>query len=205
MELDVVATQLPQLIKLSPMAMCVSDPRLPDNPVVACNQAFTDLTGYAEAEIVGRNCRFLSREEKRPQLAERIRASVAERKGFLFDVLNYRKDGTPFHNAVLVAPMFDAAGELLFFLGSQVEVSAKFAESGVQGARRAAALAQVEGLSPRQKEILVMMSQGQLNKQIAYTLNLSEKTVKMHRALVIQRLGVPTSADAVRVAVEAGL
>jgi DNA-binding NarL/FixJ family response regulator len=49
------------------------------------------------------------------------------------------------------------------------------------------------------------MAGGQLNKQIAYALDLSEKTVKMHRALLLQRLGVGTSADAVRLAVEAGL
>jgi DNA-binding NarL/FixJ family response regulator len=49
------------------------------------------------------------------------------------------------------------------------------------------------------------MAHGLLNKQIAFELNLSEKTVKMHRSLLIQKLGVPTSADAVRIAVEAGL
>jgi DNA-binding NarL/FixJ family response regulator len=60
-------------------------------------------------------------------------------------------------------------------------------------------------LSPRQLEVLAQMAHGLLNKQIAFELNLSEKTVKMHRSLLIQKLGVPTSADAVRIAVEAGL
>jgi DNA-binding NarL/FixJ family response regulator len=60
-------------------------------------------------------------------------------------------------------------------------------------------------LSPRQREVLIKMAHGLLNKQIAHELGLSEKTVKMHRALLIAKLDVPTSADAVRLAVEAGL
>jgi DNA-binding NarL/FixJ family response regulator len=53
--------------------------------------------------------------------------------------------------------------------------------------------------------VLELMSSGLLNKQIAGDLDLSEKTVKMHRALMFRRLGVTTTADAIRIAVEAGL
>ena len=48
-----------QLIETSPIASVVSDPRLPDNPIVAVNQPFVELTGYPPEEILGRNCRFL--------------------------------------------------------------------------------------------------------------------------------------------------
>ena len=41
------------------MPMVVTDPRLPDNPIVLANHAFLDLTGYTADEVVGRNCRFL--------------------------------------------------------------------------------------------------------------------------------------------------
>ena len=64
--------------------------------------------------------------------------------------------------------------------------------------------ARVERLSRRQKEILVLMASGKLNKQIAYELSLSERTVKMHRSAVLKGLDVKTSADAIRVAIEAG-
>jgi FixJ family two-component response regulator len=63
----------------------------------------------------------------------------------------------------------------------------------------------VKALSPRQREVLEQMATGHLNKQIAYTLGLSEQTVKMHRALLMTRLGAATTADAIRIAVEAGL
>jgi len=185
------------------MAMCVTNPRLHDNPVVACNQAFTDLTGYRIEDIIGQNCRFLSRADPHPEIAKKIAISVREKRGVLFEVVNYKKDGTPFRNAVMVAPMFDENGEVSFFLGSQVEVHEPRLDS-VLSERKQAAQQRLEGLTPRQREILELMAAGQLNKQIAFALDLSEKTVKMHRALLLQRLGVATSADAVRLAVEAG-
>ena len=199
-----IEAPLPALIELSTMAMCVTNPRLHDNPVVACNQAFTDLTGYTIDDIVGQNCRFLSRADPHPEIAEKIGQSVREKRGVLFEVVNYKKDGTAFRNAVMVAPMFDENGEVSFFLGSQVEIPEPKIDSGM-AERRAAAQQRIAGLTPRQREILELMAAGQLNKQIAYALDLSEKTVKMHRALLLQRLGVATSADAVRLAVEAGL
>ena len=55
------------------------------------------------------------------------------------------------------------------------------------------------------RQVLGLMARGLLNKQIAWELKINEKTVKMHRALLLEQLGVTTSADAIRIAVEAGL
>ncbi len=71
--------------------------------------------------------------------------------------------------------------------------------------RRTDALLRVATLPNRQREVLERMAQGLLNKQIAWELKISEKTVKMHRALLLERLGVSTTAEAIRIAVEAGL
>ena len=190
-------------IRLSPIATVLSNPRLPDNPIVAANAAFCALTGYAEGEIVGRNCRFLAGPDTEPWLTDRIRAALRERRPSLTELLNYRKDGSPFRNAVLVAPLFGTDGEVAWFLGSQVEVDA-----GVGAApalRRERAAQAVAALSPRQREVLKEMAAGQRNKQIAWRLGLSEKTVKMHRGLLLGKLDVATTADAIRLAVEAGL
>jgi DNA-binding NarL/FixJ family response regulator len=62
----------------------------------------------------------------------------------------------------------------------------------------------VDGLSPRQRSVLIAMAKGKLNKQIAYDLGLAERTVKMHRSALFQALGVRTAAEAVRMAIEAG-
>jgi PAS domain S-box-containing protein len=198
-----VTERLTALIADSPIASVISNPRLKDNPIVACNASFRALTGYSEDEIVGRNCRFLAGPATEPWLTETIRSGVRKHSPVLVEILNYKRDGTPFRNAVLVAPIFDDAGKLEFFLGSQVELEAD--APGPNTNRRMVATMLVRALTPRQREVLEQMATGHLNKQIAFTLGLSEQTVKMHRALLMQRLGAATTADAIRIAVEAGL
>lgn len=192
---------LKAMIATSPIAAVISDPRRPDNPIVECNDAFVALTGYSAAEIIGQNCRFLTGPGTEAELSQQLRSAIRERRPVLVEILNYKKDGTPFRNAVLVAPIFGSDGSLEYFLGSQMEV-----DDGVlqRGERQAEARARMDALSPRQREVLLLMAEGNLNKQIGYSLGLSERTVKMHRAALLKALGVATTADAIRVAVEAG-
>jgi len=193
---------LPEMIDKSGIAAVLSDPRLPDNPIVACNKAFEDLTGYSTHEIVGRNCRFLAGPGTEPWLTETLRSGVRRRQPVMVEILNYRKDGSTFRNAVMIAPIFDDSGELQYFLGSQVLVPDDQARA--HDARRKIAHEKVSALSARQRAVLVQMAGGKLNKQIAWELGLSERTVKMHRGAVLRALGVRTTADAIRVAIEAG-
>lgn len=190
-------------VSFSPIATVLSNPRKPDNPLEVANAAFCELTGYAEPEVIGRNCRFLAGEATEPWLTGQIRQAVQARRPVLVDILNYKRDGTPFRNAVLVTPLFDPDGELAWFLGSQVDLGEE--SSGVFAGRRERAALAVKSLPPRQRQVLELVAKGFLNKQVAWELKISEKTVKMHRALVMERLGVPTSADLIRLAVEAGL
>jgi len=202
-DLDADGESLLASIRVSPIAAVISDPRLPLNPIVAVNDAFCRLTGYPVDEIIGRNCKFLAGPATEPWLTERISAGVRERRPVLVEILNYKRDQTPFRNAVLVAPVFDADGELEYFLGSQVELPDDAV--GPLSARHAQAVAIVKTLSPRQREILQRIAAGYRSKQIAWQLSLSEKTVKMHRSLLFQKLGTTNLADAIRIAVEAGL
>ena len=188
------------MIEHSPIAAVISNPRLPDNPIVECNAAFIALTGFSRDEIIGRNCRFLRGPGTEPDLTEELRVGIREGRPVLVELLNYKKDGTRFRNAVMVAPIFDADGQVEYFIGSQVEVS-----DGVEESRSVIARERIAALSPRQREILVRLAAGKLNKQIAWELGLSERTVKMHRSSVIRALDARTSADAIRMAVEAGL
>ena len=187
----------------SPLAMVITDPNLPDNPIAVANAAFCALTGYAEHEVVGRNCRFLSGEQTEPWAREQLGIAVQQRKPALVEILNYRKDGTPFRNGVMLSPIFDDSNKLAWFLGSQVDLGRS--DPSALAARRARASALVAQLPDRQRQVLQAMANGLLNKQIAYELGIAEKTVKMHRALMLERLGVSTSAEAIRLAVEAGL
>jgi PAS domain S-box-containing protein len=192
-----------EAIGLSPIAMVVSNPRRPDNPLEIANEAFSELTGYRESEIVGRNCRFLSGTQTESIQKDVLRTAIGNARPVLVDILNYRRDGSAFRNGVMIAPLFDDEGKLAWFLGSQVDLGN--GSPDLFADRRATAAELVAGLPTRQREVLQRMACGLLNKQIAWDLKISEKTVKMHRALLLERLGVGTSAEAIRIAVEAGL
>jgi len=187
----------------SPIAMVITNPQRPDNPIEIANEAFCRLTGYAEQEIVGRNCRFLAGADTEPSVTNQLRAGVDGRRPVLVDILNYRRDGTPFRNGVMIAPLFNEDGQLTYFLGSQVDL--KSDEPASLSIRRARAAALIEQLPQRQRQVLEGMAKGLLNKQMAYELGIAEKTVKMHRVLLLERLGGITTAEAIRLAVEAGL
>jgi PAS domain S-box-containing protein len=196
---------LTDLIDHSAVAAIICDARDPDLPIISCNSAFIALTGYERDEIVGRNCRFLRGPDTDPAVSQQLREAIRANQPTMVEILNYRKDGTPFRNAVMVAPLFDEAGQVEYFLGSQVDVTGRGVVAEVKKSMRAAARDIIARLSRRQHQILVEMAAGKLNKQIAWDLDLSERTIKMHRSAMFRALGVKTSADAIRLAVEAGL
>lgn len=190
-------------IRFSPIATVVSDPTQADNPLIAVNAAFCALTGYTEAEVIGRNCRFLRGPDTENGQTDKLRTAVYGQHSALAELINYRKDGSPFRNAVMIAPLFDDDGNLELFVGSQIEVLPEEGSIGLVRQQQAAQI--VDRLSPRQREILQQMARGFRTKQIAYRLSLSEKTVQMHRMLMFKKLSTSNAADAVRIAVEAGL
>lgn len=193
---------LSEMIAGSAIAAVISNPRLPDNPIVECNDAFIALTGYTRDEIIGRNCRFMSGPGTEAALTEMIRQGIRQQRPVLVDILNYKKDGTAFRNAVMVAPVFGTDGQLEYFLGSQMEVDGGKTDAGAT--RRHEARYLIDGLSPRQKQVLMGMAAGKLNKQIAYELGLTERTIKMHRAAMLRALNIRSGAEAIRLAIEAG-
>jgi PAS domain S-box-containing protein len=190
-------------IRHSPIATVVSDPRQADNPLVAVNETFCALTGYKESEILGKNCRFLRGPDTETPQTDKLRHAIHDRRSALAELVNYRKDGSPFRNAVMIAPLFDESGRIEYFVGSQIEVLPD--EESIALIRQQQAAQIVDRLSPRQREILQQMAQGFRTKQIAHMLSLSEKTVQMHRMLMFKKLSTSNAADAVRIAVEAGL
>ena len=195
--------QLLESVSSSPLAMVISNPRRPDNPLEVVNDAFCNLTGFPAAEVLDRNCRFLAGDETDPSATHEIRSAIAARRPVLTEIINYRRNGDPFRNGVMITPLFDEDGELEWFLGSQVDLGPPDPDSLPMRRRRSSTL--VAELPARQRQVLELMAGGLLNKQIAWELKISEKTVKMHRALLLERLGVATSAEAIRIAVEADL
>jgi PAS domain S-box-containing protein len=127
------------------MPMIISNPRLPDNPVVFVNDSFCRLTGFPRHEILGRNCRFLQGPETDRAAVARIREAVASAQPLEIDIRNHRRNGEPFWNRLLMAPVYDADGELAYFFASQVDVTLERERlEGLQTAN-AALLAEVAG------------------------------------------------------------
>lgn len=101
----------------------VTDMRSPDSPIVFANEGFYQLTGYSEAEVIGRNCRFLQGIDTDRQQVKALRLAIEQQKPFDGVLINYRKDGKPFWNRLQLFPGFDANGVLSFYLGIQNDVS----------------------------------------------------------------------------------
>jgi PAS domain S-box-containing protein len=188
-------------IHATPFASIVTDNRQPDNPIIAANEPFTRLTGYTPEEILGRNCRFLAGRWTEPDATSALRESVANGEPIVVELTNYKKDRSTFRNAVMIAPVRDNAGNVILFVGSQMEVKA----TDSTGIRREHARSRIATLTPRQREILEFVGRGFMSKQIAYMLNISVKTVETHRAQLVRALGVKTSTQAIRIAIEASL
>ena len=105
------------------MPIVITDARQPDNPIVLANQAFLDLTGYPDAEVIGRNCRFLQGPETSRESIDQLRTATAEGRSLTVELLNYRKDGSKFWNQLYISPVCDKDGRVIYFFASQVDVT----------------------------------------------------------------------------------
>ena len=105
------------------MAITLCDPHREDFPIIFANRAFCNLTGYPEDEVVGRNCRFLQGPDTDQEQVHKIRAALAEEDLVVVELLNYRKDGSSFWNALHIGPIYDGEGKLVYYFGSQWDVS----------------------------------------------------------------------------------
>jgi PAS domain S-box-containing protein len=107
------------------MAMVVSDVRASDQPIIFVNDAFVALTGYSRDEVLGRNCRFLQGPGTAPEDVARARQAIRRGEALSVDILNYRKNGQAFWNAMHLSPIRNDAGELTHYFGAQLDVSDK--------------------------------------------------------------------------------
>jgi len=133
-------------VETTRMPMIVTDPRQPDNPIIFANRAFLAMTGYTPEELIGRNCRFLQGPDTDRETVAQVRAAIAEKREFATEILNYRKNGSTFWNALFVSPVYKADGELVYYFGSQLDVSRRRdAEEALGQAQKMEALGQLTG------------------------------------------------------------
>jgi PAS domain S-box-containing protein len=114
---------LDRAVAASSNGILITDPNLPDNPVVYVNPAFERTTGYSMEEAIGRNCRFLQGEDRDQPALEELRAAIREGRECRAVLRNYRRDGTPFWNELYVSPVHNEEGRLINFVGVQNDVT----------------------------------------------------------------------------------
>ncbi|HMB04110.1 MAG TPA: PAS domain S-box protein [Isosphaeraceae bacterium] len=154
--------------------LIITDARQPDHPIIYVNPAFEQITGYPGEEALGRNCRFLQGPETDPAAVAAVRAAIRGRRECSVELLNYRKDGTPFWNALAISPVQDGAGRVTHFVGVQTDITdRKRAEEELRQAKEAA-----EASSRSKSTFLANMShelRTPLNAIIGYSEMLQEE------------------------------
>jgi PAS domain S-box-containing protein len=114
---------LGRAVAASSNGIVITDPRVPDNPIVYVNPAFEEISGYTADEVMGRNCRFLQADDREQPALDELREALTEARECRVVLRNYRKDGTPFWNELYVSPVHDEEGRLTNFVGFQNDIT----------------------------------------------------------------------------------
>ena len=128
---------LERAVTASTNSIVITDPNLPDDPLVYVNPAFEETTGYTVEEAVGRNCRFLQGEDRDQPAVEELRRAVREGRYCTVVLRNYRKDGSLFWNELSIYPMRNKKGRVTNFVGVQNDITERIrAEESLSEMRR---------------------------------------------------------------------
>ena len=100
-------------------SVVVTDPSLPDNPMIFITSEFEKQTGYSPDETLGLNCRFLQGSDTNPDTVQKIRLAIKQEDDLEVDILNYKKDGSKFWNRLRIRPWFGDDGKVMFYIGAQ--------------------------------------------------------------------------------------
>ncbi|MBS1998178.1 MAG: PAS domain-containing protein [Cyanobacteria bacterium SZAS LIN-2] len=105
--------------------ICITNPRQTDNPIIYVNDAFLTMSSFESHQVLGRNCRFLQRDDRNQPAIENIREAIKQEQSITTVLRNYKRDGTLFWNELTVSPVHDAAGNLINFVGVQNDITAR--------------------------------------------------------------------------------
>ncbi|RPK12718.1 PAS domain-containing protein [Priestia endophytica] len=105
------------------VGVVITDPSLPDNPIVYTNQAFLNLTGYDEKDVIGRNCRFLQGKATNGETVREVRKAIQQKKPISIEIQNYRKDGSMFWNELAIDPVYSEEDQKWYFVGIQKDIT----------------------------------------------------------------------------------
>ena len=112
-----------QAIDSAETPIIITDAEHSELPIIYTNKAFTKLTGYAQNEVIGKNCRFLQGENTKADDIAKIKTAIKLKKSLTLTLTNYKKDGSEFKNELTISPISNEYGIVTHFLGIQLDVT----------------------------------------------------------------------------------
>ncbi|HET7315410.1 putative bifunctional diguanylate cyclase/phosphodiesterase [Salinisphaera sp.] len=161
----------------------------PGPRIVYCNAAFTRITGYSEAEVLGRTPRLLQNANTSRASLDRLRHALEHWQSIEIELLNQRKDGSEFWVELSIVPVADESGRYTHWISVQRDASErKRAEQAADQARRAEA----ENAALQAK----LRERQRVEQSLAYAAFHDDLTHLNNRAYVMDRLRSLVMADA---------
>lgn len=108
---------------------CLTDPNQNDNPIVYASREFYRMTGFGRDSVVGRNCRFLQGSKTNKGNVRRLNDAVQNGEEICETILNYRRNGQPFINILMLTPLVDDEGKVKYYMAAQLDAT-KLVEGG---------------------------------------------------------------------------
>ncbi len=122
-DVGIIPQVLSKILDSCVNGVTLADPDIEDMPIVYVNQAFLNMTGHVEEEVVGKNCRFLQGEDRDQEARFQLRQAIDHSQPVEVTLRNYRKNGELFYNRLALTPLFDTSGNLIYYLGVQYDVT----------------------------------------------------------------------------------
>src|SRR3954449_8057172 len=116
-----------EAVRLTRMPMLVTDAAMPGNPIIFANRAFIELSGYTEDELLGQDAHFMNGEGTDPEAIRRYEAAITERRDETLEILQYRKDGSPFRAMLFASPVDDGQGTVTSHFLSYLDITRRYA------------------------------------------------------------------------------
>jgi len=185
-------------IKAVSQGIFITDPNQPDNPIIYASPGAELMTGYRAEELVGRNCRFLQGAQTDPARVAEVRQAIRAGRECSVELLNYRKDGTPFWNALFINPVRDDQGRLVHFIGVQADVTEQHQlEDQLRQAQKLESIGQLAGgiahdfnnlltvISGHSEMLMSLPSNGPMQESIQAISEAGERAAGLTRQLLI--------------------
>ncbi len=150
-----------EAVRLTRMPMLVTDATLPGNPITFANKAFSELSGYTFEELLGQDPHFMNGEGTDPEAIRRYEGAIQQGRDENLEIVQYRKDGTPFRAMLFASPLGDGQGTVTNHFLSYLDITRRYeAEADLRAltveleARVAARTQQLEAVNERLRSVV---------------------------------------------------